>query len=338
MQAQKEITKTPEQAMMDVLGGFWLSRAVYAIAKLGIADYIGSQPRLVDDIARDARVNASALYRVMRAVVTAGYFEEHPGRRFSHTPLSESLRSSVRGSMRATAMAAMAEDRYEAWGDIVDAVQTGHTAFDQRFGMPIWQYYQQHPEKSRVFEQSMSGVTERINEAIVSSYFFRGFRRALDIGGGEGALLQHVLNGNPEMEAVVFDRPEVIEMARKRIGHNPRLTLHAGDFFDGLPEGADLHMLKWILHDWDDERAVAILRNSRRSIVRDGRLLIMEMVLSPDNSGPFPKLMDLNMFVITGGRERTFEEYAVLLRQAGFRMKRAYATQSVVTILEAEPV
>lgn len=338
MQAQLEITNSPEQVMMEVISGFWLSRAVYAAAKLGIADHIGNYPRSIEDIARDTSTNASALYRLMRALATAGFFEEHPGRRFSHTPFSGSLRSGTPGSMRASAISELGEDHYAAWEGLADSVKTGEIAFDKRFGMPVWQYYQQNPEQGRIFEQSMSGVTERINEAIVSSYFFGGFRRILDIGGGEGTLLQQVLKSNPEAEAEVFDRPEVIEMARHRVGGDRRFRLTPGDFFASIPEGADLHMLKWILHDWDDQRAVQILRNSRQSIVPGGKLLVLEIVLAGASQEPFTKLMDLNMLVMTGGRERTFDEYSVLLQRAGYRLNRAYPTESLITILEAEPV
>ncbi len=336
---EAEVTRTPAQTMIDLLTGFWVSRALYVAARLGLADLVGEQPMPVAELARRTGTHADSLYRVMRALAGADIFEEHPDRRFSQTELSAMLRSDVPGSLRYTAISELGEDHYAAWEEILYSVRTGRTAFCRRFGTQVWQYYAENPDLGRVFERSMSGLTQRIHEAIVSAYPFLGFDRILDVGGGEGCLLARVLERNRLASGMLCDRPEVISFAAERLRQNGaagRILPVAGDFFQEVPAGADLHLLKWIIHDWNDEHATRILRNCRASLEPAGRLLLIETVIPETKQGLFPKLLDLNMMVMTGGRERTEDEFRRLLGRAGLRLRRVLPPDSPVSLLEAE--
>jgi SAM-dependent methyltransferase len=333
--------KSAEEFITDLIGGFWLSRSVSVAAQLGLADLVHDVPRSIFELARETGTDADALYRLMRALASAGIFAELDGRTFAHTPLSELFRSDIPGSLRYTAISELGGDHYSAWENLLGSVRTGEVAFDARFGMPVWQYYAENPEIGQTFERSMTGITERIDDAIISAYSFAGFDRVLDIGGGEGYLLRSILRENSRAHGIVFDQAEVIGLARRRLSGDPlaeRISLIAGDFFDAVPAGVDLHVLKWIVHDWNDTLATRILSNCRASLAPGGTLLLLESVLPSANDGMFPKLMDLNMMVMTGGRERTEGEFRNLLRAAGFKLTRILATGSPVQVIEAEPI
>lgn len=331
----------PTIAMLQLISGFWISRAIYIAAKLGIADYLKDGHQTADELATATGTHAPSLYRVMRALASVGVFTEDEGGGFALTPLSETLRSDAPGSLRAFATTELGEVHYPAWGDLLHSVKTGEIAFDHHFGVPVWEYFAQHPENAKTFADSMTGMTLAINAAVLSGYDFSGIEQIVDVGGGHGSLIAAILKANPQMRGVLFDAPPVIEGARPRLeaeGLSARCQAVAGDFFESVPEGGDAYILKWIIHDWDEERATRILRNCHRAMKEHGKLLLVEAVVPTGSEPHFSKFIDLNMLVMTGGRERTEDEYRKLFESSGFRLTRIVPTDSPMSVIEGERV
>lgn len=332
---------SPSDQMLKMVEGFWAARSVYVAAKLGIADLLEDGPKTPAQLAEATGTHAPSLYRVLRALASVGVFAEDEQGRFASTPVAATLRSGIPGSLRAFAISELGEDHYTAWGDVLHSVGGGGIAFDHTFGMPVWEYYARHPENARVFNESMSGLTQMIEAAVLEGYDFSRFSRVVDVGGGHGSFLAAILKANPKLQGVLFDDPKVVEGARGRLeaeGVAGRCALDGGDFFRAVPEGGDLYTLKWIIHDWDEERSAAILKNCHRAMAKGGTLLLVESVI-PRGNGPFlGKFVDLVMLVMTGGRERTEEEFRTLLAGSGFRLTRVLPTRSPVSLVEAERV
>jgi hypothetical protein len=330
----------PQVSILQLISGFWISRALYIIAKLGIPDLIAEQPRGVDELAQATDTHSGALARIIRALVSVGVLAETTDGRVSLTPLSEVLRTNVPGSVRWFTISELGEEHYPAWGDLMHSVKTGEIAFDHVFGMDIWEFFRTHPDNARLFNDSMSGMTAAANEAILAKYDFSPIKKMVDIGGGHGGLITSILKANPGMTGILFDAAVVIEGAVPRLqasGVGDRVEAVAGDFFKQVPAGADGYILKWIIHDWDDERATTILRNIRSGIASDGRVLIADVVL-PESSEPhFGKFFDLNMLVMTGGKERTAKQFEQLLQNSGFQLTNVVKTESPFGIVEGRP-
>jgi hypothetical protein len=327
--------------MLQIISGFWISRAVYVIAKLGIPDLLKSGPKTAEELASATETHAPSLFRILRALVSVGVLNSSDGERFAQTPLSETLVTDAPGSLRWFAISELGQEHYPAWGNVMHSVKTGEIAFDNFFGVDIWKYFQQNPEDAAVFNNSMSNITAAANEAITSLYDFSQFGTLVDVGGGHGGLITSILKQNPELKGVLFDAPEVIEGARPKIeaaGLANRLETVAGNFFQSVPAGGDAYIMKWIIHDWDDEKSNTILRNCRSQMLANGRLVLVDSVVPETNEPHFSKFIDLNMLVMTGGKERTEKEFAQLLADAGFKLLRVIPTDLPTSIIEAEPV
>lgn len=330
----------PQVAMLQMISGFWISRAICVAAELGIPDQLKPGPRSAADLAAATETHAPSLYRVLRALVSVGVFAETGEGHFALTPLSETLLTGVPGSIRSFTISELGGEHYDAWRDLMQSVRTGEIAFDHVFGMDIWEFFQKNPENARIFNDSMSGMTAATNESILSRYDFSGISKLVDVGGGHGGLITSILQRHPKMSGVVFDASSVIEGARSRIeaaGLADRCETLAGDFFQSVPAGGDGYILKWIIHDWNDERATTILRNCRNAISSNGRLMLVDVVIPPDREPHFGKFIDLNMLVMTGGLERTEQEFRKLLEASGFRLVRVVNTESPISIVEASP-
>ena len=327
--------------MLQIISGFWTSRAVYALAKLGIPDLLKSGPKTAEELATETKTHAPSLFRVLRALVSVGILRSAEGGRFAQTPLSETLVTDAPGSLRWFAVSELGQEHYPAWGNLMHSVKTGEIAFDNFFGVDIWKYFQQNPEDAAIFNDSMSSVTAATNEAIRSLYDFSGFETVVDIGGGHGGLITSILQSNPKVKGVLFDAPQVIEGAQPKIeaaGISDRCETVAGDFFKSVPAGGDAYVLKWIIHDWDDGKAIAILRNCRSRMRANGKLIIVDCVVPETDEPHFSKFIDLNMLVMTGGKERTEKEFAQLLSAAGFKLLRVIPTDLPTSIVEAQPL
>ena len=337
---QETNQRSAQNQMMQIISGFWISRAVYVIAKLGIPDLLKSEPKTAEELAAATNTHAPSLFRVLRALVSVGVLRSEGGG-FAQTPVSETLVTDAPASLRWFAVSELGQEHYPAWGNLMHSVKTGEIAFDDFFGMDVWKYFQQNPEDAEIFNNSMSGVTAAVNEAILSLYDFSGFTKIVDVGGGHGGLITSILKANPQLKGVLFDAPQVIEGAQRKIeaaGVADRCEVVAGDFFKSVPAGGDAYIMKWIIHDWNDELATKILKNCRNQIPANGKLILVDSVV-PDTDEPhFSKFIDLNMLVMTGGKERTAKEFEKLLANAGFKLLRVIPTDVPTAIVEAVPV
>lgn len=331
---------SPTQAVLQVIVGFWLSRCVYIAAKLGLADLVRDSPKTPGELAALTDTDPQSLYRVLRALASTGWLQEDPDGRFGATPWSAGLETAAPGALRALATTELGEEHYPAWGSLLFSVKTGQRAFDEVFGMPNWQYWAGHPEDAHTFNQAMSEMTAVIEPALLSICDFSGFKTIVDVGGGRGTLMASILRTYPQARGIVLDLPHVIEQGRQLIAEHRlehRCQMIGGDFFEEVPSGGDAYMLKWILHDWNDEQAIALLKNCHAAMPIDARLFVFEAPLSSRNQPSMHKLMDINMLVMTGGHERTEAEYRRLLDAAGFELTRTTLTPLELAVLEASP-
>ena len=239
----------------------------------------------------------------------------------------------------------MQEYQYRSWGEVLHSLQTEETGFKMVFGQELFPYLTEHPAAAAVFNEAMTNMTMQVAAAVVAAYDFTQFGTLVDVGGGSGSLLMAILRANPALRGVLFDVPHVAEEAQKRItaaGLAEQCVVEAGDFFQAVPPAGDAYLLKWIIHDWDDEQSVTILRNCHRAMAKGGRLLLVEAVIPRGNAPFFHKFIDLTMLMLLGGHERTEAEYHALLEAAGFRLTSITPTQSEITqsemsVIEAVP-
>lgn len=338
-QKTDEIPATAQ--MLQLISGFWISRAVYVIAKLGLPDLMKSGPKTAEELAAATKMHAPSLYRILRALASVGVVTSADGGGFALTPVSETLLTDSPGSLRWFAVSELGQEHYPAWGNLMQSVKTGEIAFDHFFGVDVWKYFQQNPGDAAVFNDSMSAMTAATNEAIGALYDFSPCETIVDVGGGHGGLLTSILKANPQVKGVLFDAPEVIAGAWPRIeaaGLADRCETSSGDFFQAVPAGGDAYVMKWIIHDWDDERSITILKNCRSQMRLNGKLILVDCVVPEGDEPHFSKFIDLNMLVMTGGKERTEKEFTKLLSAAGFKLLRVIPTDLPTSIVEAEPV
>lgn len=331
---------SPAGQLLHLMCGYWIGQAIHVAAELGLADRIGKQARAVDELAQETGTHGPSLYRVLRALASAGIFSEAAPQRFVQTPMSVLLRRDMPGNLAAFSRFQGDAWHWNAWGAIVDCVRSGKPAMVlQHDAANCFEYLVHHPQSARVFDAAMSGYAAQVNAAVVDAYDFSTAAHIVDVGGGRGALLAAILESSPRARGLLFDRPEVLAGAMTLLREYrvaDRCQTMAGDFFESVPAGADLYVLSSILHDWDDRQALALLRNVRAAMRQRGRLLIVEHVL-PDGDEPHPgKLIDLEMMLITGGQERTQDEYAALLAAAGFGTPHLIPTASSATIVEVQ--
>jgi hypothetical protein len=331
----------PQAVLSQLINSYWVTGTICAAARLGVAAALGDGPRPVEQLATELGVHAESLHRLMRALASVGIFSEGAGRTFSHTPLSLALRPGVPGSMHGlAAMTGLLHLR--AWPEIAHSVKTGETAFSKVFGQEIFEHTTTDAEAGKAFDEAMASYTAGTSGAVVACYDFSPFQKIVDVGGGNGALIAAILDKHLKASGVTFDLPPSAERARATLaarGLAGRCEAVGGDFFQSVPSGGDAYALKMIVHDWDDERSIAILRNVRKAIRPDGRVLLMEAVIDPASGAGAPgKLLDVNMLVMTGGRERTADEFAALFRASGFELTRVVPANPQLAVIEGRPV
>lgn len=327
---------SPAAQLGQMIAGYWTSQAIYAAAKLGIADRLKDGPRTTRELAQATGTKADLLYRLLRALASIGIFAEDEQGRFGLTPLASQLRSDIAESQHALALM-MGEEHYVVWGHLVEALQTGENAFEKAWGQPIFDFLTSHPDKGRVFDAAMTGIHGAETAAMVAAYDFSGFRKVVDIGGGNGSTLEAVLRQNSAVHGVLFDLPQVVERAKSRFTAADlasRCELVVGNFFESVPAGADAYMMRHIIHDWNDEQCLTILGNCRRAMPAGAKLLVIESVIPPGNEPHLAKFLDLTMMLIPGGKERTAAEFRELYDRAGFTLTRIVPTTREVSVIE----
>lgn len=324
----------PHELSLRAMAGFRLSRAVWLAARLRLADLIAGGRVSGAEIADAAGADRDSLQRLLNALAAAGVFRRGDDGSFGLTAASELLRSDHPRSQRAWLELALGGEHFEAWGALETAIRTGRTAFEIRHGASWIEYYRAHPNAAAAFADAMSASTRAFEDAIVEANPFGPFRLAVDVGGSRGSLLRRLLERNQGAHGILFDLPEVIEQHGDP-GLDDRLEAVAGDFFEAVPRGGDLYLLKFILHDWDDERSEAILRRVREAAAPGVRAAIVEMVLPDQPTSHSGWMMDLNMLAVTGGRERTGWEFRELLVRTGWRHERTVPTAAAISVIVA---
>jgi hypothetical protein len=319
--------------------GHMVSAAVQTAAKLGIADLLSDGPVSVAELAAHTETDPPSLGRLLRALASVGVFAESTRGVYTQSDLSELLRSDTPGSLADLFIANAQPDNWNSFADLDYSVRTGRSALEHRTGKSFFEAYSD-PYYAGAFHRGMSGLSELHSVAVSSSYDFSGFRSLCDVGGGYGHLLGTLLETNPELSGILFDTPEVIEAARSAPAKEvllQRAELVAGDFFTSVPSGGDAYVMKFILHDWDDEHATALLRNVRSAMTPSGTLLVIDAVIPPGNEPSMNKILDLQMLAALSGRERTEDEFRDLLASAGLQLTRVIPTPSPLSIIEASP-
>lgn len=335
--AQTSNNVPPELAILQMVNSYWITQSLYVAAKLGIADLLKDGSKSCDELAGSLAVNSRSLYRLMRALASVGVFCENEQAYFSLTPLGACLQSDIPGSMRGVAIMS-GEEHYRAWGDLLYSIQTGANAFEYVYGVKVFPYFAQNPEVAKIFDQAMTSYSAVETAATIAGYDFSSIRKLVDVGGGHGSLIASILKANPGMLGVLFDLEPAIAGAKSAIeahGVSQRCELVAGDFFESVPSGGDAYIFKHIIHSWDDERAIALLKNCHRAMAENGKVLVVEPVIPPGNDPFMGKFADLNMLVMCpGGCERTSAEYRALFDAAGFKMTKIFPTQLDVSVVE----
>lgn len=331
-------------SLVDSVFGFVPARVVSMAAELGLADQLASGPRTSEELAAETGLHAPSLRRALRLLTVVGVVAQVEPDRFELTELGGTLRSDVPQSVRSFVTMLCDEWAWRSWGDLLPTLRTGEIAVDRVMGKPLFDYLADHPEKAALFNAAMSDFTRAVAPAVVAGYDFSPFTRLVDVGGGNGTLLAHVLDAVPELQGVLFDLASGLESAGSVLegaGVADRCEIVAGDFFDSVPEGGDAYLMRMILHDWDDEKAVAILRNCRKAMAPHGKVLVSERIIPemvrPEDTQTL--IIDLFMLVALGGRERTEAEYGDLLAQADFEVTRVVQGLTPLgdAIIEASP-
>ncbi len=334
-------TLPPHAQVVQMAGGLVISRAIFAVAELGIADYLKNGSRSSEEIAQATGTHAPSLYRLLRFMAGIGFFVEDSDRSFSLTPLGAALQSDDPGYARSTVRMLAGSTAWGAWSEFLHSVKTGETAMEKAFGQSIFDYLSTEPEQASFFNEAMIGFHGAEPPAVAAGYDFSGIRKLVDVGGGTGNLLTTILLANPELKGMLYDLPHVTAEARRQIemkNLSERCEIVAGSFFESVPSGGDAYMLSHIIHDWDEQKCLQILENCRRAMSDGGRLLLVEMVIPSGNDFHPAKFLDLTMLTYTGGMERTAEEYAALFSKAGFNLTRVVPTQSPVCVIDAKPI
>jgi O-methyltransferase domain/Dimerisation domain len=333
----------PPVQLLQLMNGYWITQSIAVAAELRIADEIDAAgTATADELAQATGTHAPSLKRLLRALAMIGVLEEQPVQRFGLTPVGAFLRQDVPGSLRALARMRGSDWQWRSWRDLGHSIRTGETALEHVYGKPLFEYFAtDSPEDGAVFNEAMTSHASQMHTAVAAAYDFPPAGTVVDVGAGHGTLVAAILHAHPGLEAIVFDLPNVVPGARDWLGQQgqaARCEFVAGDFFDEVPAGGDVYALSHIVHDWDDEKAIRLLKTCRAAMPADARLAVCEMVVPTGPEPHFSKLLDLEMLVNTGGQERTREEYERLYAAAGFELTRVVPTPTPVSVIEGRPV
>jgi hypothetical protein len=320
--------------MREMIDGYRLSQAIFVAAQLGIADRLGERPAHFEALAAATETDPPSLLRLLRALASAGLLDDTGEGNFALTPLGRLLQQGAEGSLHGWAR--LSASLYPPWADLLGAIRTGKQAFDGVHGKSRWQQLSDCAADSRTFNEAMAEGSAPLARCLLDCCDLSGFQTIVDVGGGEGAFIEAILDAHPQLRGVLFDRPEAIRDARPRLSGRCRFV--EGSFFDDVPEGGDAYVLSRVLHDWNDDRAAAILRSTRRAMARGASLFVIERIVEPAQPSVEAVLSDLSMMVMNGGRERTHAEFDRLLTSAQFKLARVAPTPTPFQIIEGAAV
>lgn len=334
---QTTTSAPPQAAIMQMLSGQIISRCIGLAADLAIADHLADGPLTVAALAEATETNAGALYRVLRLLAAFGIFVELSGREFGNSALSEALRTDAPGSVRHFARWFSDPLRWNALGNLDFSVRTGKSGVLKGQGdRGVFDVMQEFPDSVNTFNQAMTSISKGEGHAVVQAYDFTPYGRIVDVGGGHGFLATLIAQAAPQAQVTVYDLPHVTAGAVSSLaGLNGRVTAQGGNYLETIPGPADLIVMKNIVHGENDENALQLLRNCRQALTSDGRVLVIEAVISDGPAGNGARIMDIEMLFGPGGRQRTPDEHAALLAAAGLKLARIIATQTGGSMIEA---
>ena len=335
-------SQAASQLLMQIGTGHFVASALQVVVRLAIPARIADAALTVAELATATGVQEDALYRVLRALASVGLFDEASPRRFKLTEAGQALRPDVPGNRHDMALWVTSPVHFRVYAEMMHSVRTGQPAAEKVTGVPVFEYFPRDPELSEIFNNAMTTFSKQVIPAALEAYDFSGIDLLVDVAGGHGAVLTAVLQRYPKMRGVLFDLDHVIAGARPRIaaaGLSDRLETEAGNFFMKVTPGADAYIMKHIIHDWDDDRALRILENIRTAMgTKPGRVILLESVIPPGNTPDFGKIIDLEMLLMPGGKERTADEFEKLFADAGFELTKIVPTQSPLSVVEARLV
>ena len=321
----------PALQLYRLATSFYISRALYVLAELRIADLLAEGPLSHVELAKRCDADAANLRRVLRLAAAHGVFEELDDGRFALAALGRAMIDGPESSLSSVRLFA-GQMQWASWGDIMHAVKTGEMVFERVHDAQTFEYFESRPEEAAVFDAAMGSFTRHIASALPRAYDFSAHERVLDIGGGSGAMLKCLLEACPELHGAVFDLPRVRASAEEKLaGLSERAEFIGGDFFETIPSGFDAYLIKHVIHDWDDEHATRILKNVHHAIgERDVPLLVIEGIYPPRIEAGMPSQgaagNDCNMMLVTGGRQRSRSEFEALFEASGFRLAEVLQT------------
>ncbi|WP_336703778.1 methyltransferase [Chryseobacterium indologenes] len=328
--------------MYEILGGLWLTGCVKTAAELNIADLLASGPKTISFLAEETQSHETQLYRVMRALSSAGIFEESENRTFILNDFGAALQTDAPGTAKNFVLTIMNE-HFPGYGDLTYAVQKGKIPFEHIHGKDLWGFYKEFPEIGENFGKGMTGMSGMELKGIIEKYDFKPYKKIVDIGGGNGVMIYTILNNAPESSGIIFDEANVIEKTIKMIPENlkGRCSVATGSFFNEVPQGADLYTMKWIMHDWSDDECVQILKNCYNAMSKGAKLLIIDAVIPDDslNKPHMAKLLDIVMLACLTGKERTLSEFKIIIEKAGLKFNQLiHIGTEAKSIIECEKI
>lgn len=334
-------TAPPYAAVMEMIMNAWTAQAISATVELGVADALAEGPLRLEDLASRVRVEPDALRRLLRALIGRGLFRQRRDGRYELNALADTLRSSAPLSAAGLARMVGSPQHREHWSHLADAIRTGGAVIPTVNGMDAFDYLSQQPELAEAFNRAMSDTTKMTVDSVLAAYPFDAFPTVVDVGGGVGQLLTAILTATPTSQGVLYDLPHAVAEAPPLLrehGIAHRVRVVEGSFFDGVPTGGDIYVLKNVIHDWPDHQAIEILRNVREAAKVGSTVLLIEFVIPVHSREYVGHWTDLEMLLTQAGRDRTAAEYRELLESAGLRVKRVVPTASPMGLVEAEVV
>lgn len=326
--------------LLEMMYGYQKSQAIFVATKLGIADCLKQGPLTADELGKKTGVNPSRMYQLMRMLVSIGVFAMESQDRFCLNEVGRHLLANTADSLRGTVLM-MGDELYQVWQNLLYGIQAQENAFEYTFKEDFYSYLKQHPETATHFNEWMKETTREWLLPVLEAYDFSGVNTLVDVGGGIGTLTAVILKGNPQMQAVLFDRPDVVVDADRTLeasGVADRCQIVGGSFFEGVPSQGNLYLLSRVLLNWDDAQAIQILKNCHRSMAPQDKLLIVDFIFPQYQTSPFIGMGSLNVFLLSGHFLRTEDELYHLLSVAGFKVVNRAETKGPVSAIEATPI
>lgn len=328
-------------ALIEMIYSYFITQCIYVAAQLKIADILDEQTKTYQEIAEESNCDPEALLKMMRLLDKVGLFQEVEEGIFTNNNSSNWLKSNIKGSLRSLALSHGTNLFWKSWEHFDYTIKTGKSATEYCFNVSFFEYLSKNPELSVFFDETMTNISLLDTETICDYYDFSQFEEIVDVGGGRGQLLLAILTKNSKLKGILFDQEHVLEQVNSGFQEKEileRCSIRSGNFFEQVPMGGDAYLLRHVLHDWDDDKALKILKNCRRAMKDDAKILVLELLMETENASLLVRMRDLLMFVLLqGGKERTEKEYRSLYHQAGFKLTRIISLPSNINIIEGIP-